>query len=70
MQDRNTDRFMDVMDFIIDAVAQSTSGKNTADLGYYLACLVVADHKKELSTHKMDILKELLERAEEIRGMG
>ncbi|WP_281222105.1 hypothetical protein [Photobacterium sanguinicancri] len=70
MQDRNKDQLMEAMDFIVDAVAQSTAGKSKAVIGFYLANLVIADHMKELSPNKKEGLKQLLERADEISEMG
>ena len=70
MQDRNKGQLMEAMDFIIDAVAQSTSGKSKAAIGFYLASLVIADHKRELPSHKVDNLGKLIKRADEISEMG
>lgn len=70
MQDRNKDQLMEAMDFIIDAVAQSTAEKSRAAIGFYLASLVIADHKKAFPPNKQEGLKQLIERADEIREMG
>lgn len=69
MQDSNKEQFMEAMNFIVDAVSQSTTGEKTAEVGLYLACLVIADHKRVLPQQKMDQLKALMERAEAVRAM-
>ncbi|MEC6798183.1 MULTISPECIES: hypothetical protein [Photobacterium] len=66
--DKN-EQLTEAMDFIIEAIAQSTDENSKAEIGYYLANLVIMDHQQEFSARKKKRLMVLLKKADEIKAM-
>lgn len=58
--------FIEAMEFIVESVAQSTGNGSKAEIGIYLAGLVVADQNKQLSPSTLEGLKLLIEQADEV----
>lgn len=54
------------MAFIIDAVALSTEGESSADIGIYMMSLLVADQKEELKPESLNSIKQLIELADNV----
>ncbi|PSU35427.1 hypothetical protein CTM85_17205 [Photobacterium phosphoreum] len=65
----NKEQLTEAMDFIIEAIAQSTDENSKAEIGYYLANLVIMDHQQDFSARKKKCLMVLLKKADEIKAM-
>lgn len=65
----NNEQLTEAMDFIIEAIAQSTDENSKAEIGYYLASLVIMDHQQTFRVHNKRCLMVLLKKADEIKAM-
>ena len=54
---------------VCEGIAQSTDENSKAEIGYYLANLVIMDHQQDFSARKKKCLMVLLKKADEIKAM-